>query len=105
DDIFAARCGLIHAAQVESELSRSLRARVVLPVLKPAPIAPFQSSIDDAGIAAVAVYLDELLSAFTSGMHQFRADVEADIHKKQIVEMRAGKVPVIWNASKFKPRS
>jgi hypothetical protein len=102
DDLYGGRCGLIHAAIIESSKSRKGEARLIFPVLKPAAIAPFQESLDlnhrddPTFPSGVAVYLDELLQAFSSGIQRFREDVESSPQKLELVTERAGKVPVFW---------
>jgi hypothetical protein len=101
DDLYGGRCGLIHAAIIESGKSRSGAARLIFPVLKPASMERMQEALDDLRRDApefhgVAVYLDELLAAFVEGLERFRKDVEGSVQKTKIVMGRAGKVPVFW---------
>ncbi len=102
DDLYGGRCGLIHAAIVESAKSRRGEARIIFPVIKPAPIEPLQESLDlnrrdDPTFPdGVAVYLDELLQAFVDGLERFRKDVESSSEKVTLVTERAGKVPIFW---------
>jgi hypothetical protein len=101
DDLYGGRCGLIHAAIVESGKSRKGEARLIFPVLKPAPIVPFQESLnqlrrDDPTFHGIAVYLDDLLKSFIDGLEKYRQDVESSPQKMKLVTERAGKVPVFW---------
>jgi len=102
DDLYGGRCGLIHAAIIESGKSRKGQARLIFPVIKPAPIAPLQESLDlnhrddPTFPGGVAVYLDELLQAFSDGLERFREDVKSSPQKLELVTERAGKVPVFW---------
>lgn len=97
DDLYGGRCGLIHAAIVESGKSRKGEARLIFPVVKPAPIVPFQESLDQLRRddptfnGGVAVYLDDLLKAFIDGLERFREDVKSSPEKVKIVTERAGK--------------
>jgi len=100
DDLYGGRCGLIHAAIVESGKSRRGEARLIFPVLRPAPIEPFQETLDQIRRddptypIVVAVYLDDLLRAFMDGLEKYREDVESSPQKKALVTERAGKVPI-----------
>jgi hypothetical protein len=102
DDLYGGRCGLIHAAIVESAKSRKGEARLIFPVVKPASIERFQESLDRTRLdeptfpAVIAVYLDELLQAFIDGIGKFREDVESSPEKAKLVTERAGKVPIFW---------
>jgi hypothetical protein len=105
-DLYAARCAILHTMTLESKKSRENKARLIFLAYKPADIVAFQEALDRAelnGQKGVAVYWDELGSAFSVAIMRFSKAIESDSVKAKQVYQRAGKIPVFLPASCYRP--
>lgn len=91
-DLYAARCGLLHSYYAESDLSRQRQARQIWYAWGIGSPQSLQRSIDQAGVDfAVAVHVDELLSAFELALDRFETALSADPARLKLVSQRTRK--------------
>ena len=92
EDLYAARCGLLHTCMAESRRSRRGKARQVWYAWGDASAEELQARIDGADVPpAVAVHVDDLSAAFRLGIERFRQSILDDSEKANLVCERAGK--------------
>ncbi|MBC5774911.1 hypothetical protein H8S95_12615 [Pontibacter sp. KCTC 32443] len=68
DDLYSARCGLLHQHISESELTKANKAREIYYVYENAELTILENVIQDSGKNAVAVRIEDLVSSFRNGM-------------------------------------
>ncbi len=81
DDLYGARCGLLHAFTPDSDRSKHGRARRILIAWGSGPIALLHALIDAKSGRAqteVAVHANELFEQLAVGLARFICDVDAD---------------------------
>lgn len=93
DDLYAARCGLVHSYIAEARLTRSGDAKQIFYAWGTAEGEKLQKRVKKVGLdsKAVVVHVDELLKAFIAGLDRFMEDLSHDSQKEQLVYERAGK--------------
>jgi hypothetical protein len=92
EDLYAARCGLLHTYMAESRRSREGKARQIWYAWGDASAEELQARIDRADAPpAVAVHVDDLSSAFRLGVERFKQSILDDSERADLVYDRAGK--------------
>jgi cytosine/adenosine deaminase-related metal-dependent hydrolase len=93
DDLYAARCGLVHSYIAEARLTRSGDAKLIFYAWGTAEGEKLRERVTKVGLdsKAVAVHVDELLKAFVAGLDRFIEDLSRDSQKEQLVYERARK--------------
>lgn len=92
EDIWGARCGLLHTYTVQSRLSRQGRVRE-LHYIKDRKFTKFaQLQIDPKMQARVFVYLPDLIFAFSNAVELFKVEVKANAALQAIVFTHAAKL-------------
>ena len=99
EDLYAARCGLLHTYTAESRRSRKGKARQIWYAWGDASAEELQSLIDRTDVpAAVAVHVDDLRAAFRRAVERFKESLLDDSEKANLVHDRArmffGDLPV-----------
>jgi hypothetical protein len=89
-DLYAARCGLLHAYIAESRLSLEEKARQIWYAWGDASAEDLQAIIDVADVpTAVAVHVDDLSAAFRLGIERFKRAALDDPERTNRVYDRA----------------
>jgi len=92
EDLYAARCGLLHTYMAESRLSREGKARQIWYAWGDARPEDLQAIIDRADVPpAAAVHFDDLSAAFGLGIERFKQSILDHAEKAHLVYERAGK--------------
>ncbi len=92
EDLYAARCGLLHTYMAESRLSRKGEARQVWYAWGDRSAEELQAEIDGADVPpVVAVHVDNLSAAFRLAIERFKRCILDDSEKAKLVYDRAGK--------------
>jgi len=94
EDLYGARCGLLHTYSAESRFSHEGKARQVYYAWGTADAEDLDATVGITSFRnlAVAVHIDELLIALKSGFQKFMKDVANDPERGQLVRMRVGKI-------------
>lgn len=103
EDLYAARCGLLHTYIAESRRSRKRKARQIWYAWGDASAEELEARIDGADVPpAVAVHADDLSAAFRLGVERFKQSILNDSERANLVYARAAKffgfVPVFRKA-------
>lgn len=93
DDLYAARCGLLHAYMAESRDSREGKARQIFYAWGTADDAILQGRLQSKGLDSVAlvIHIDALFTAFRAAIDRFMKSLSSDQQKSQLVYERARK--------------
>lgn len=78
EDLYSARCGLLHSGAAESKMSREGRANELWYVTSPHSVARLHAYAQKAGAQASIVYFTSLVAAFADGVMQFSDDLALD---------------------------
>lgn len=93
EDLYGARCGLMHTYTAESRSSRSGKANQIWYAWGTGRVDDLQELIDAADDvpSAVAVHVDDLFHAFRRGVKLFKRSLYDDPKKANLVYERANK--------------
>ncbi len=93
DDLYAARCGLIHSYMAEAKATRSREAKQIFYAWGTAKGATLQEALRGGGLhsEAVAIHVDELFEAFRNGLKRFMESLDNDPQKARLAYERAKK--------------
>lgn len=100
DDLYAARCGLVHAYMAEARDTRSGAAKQIFYAWGTADGTVLQEHIEKKGLQsqAVIVHVHDLLEALCTGLDRFMESLTQDPQKAQLVQERSrkffGNIPV-----------
>ena len=89
EDLYGARCGMVHQYGAESDMSRRGRCRLVVYSDECVPEVQFQPSIN---ADLVLVSVPALADSFFKGVDRFLVDIFADKSKASAVEARILKI-------------
>ncbi len=80
DDLYSARCGLLHNLSSDSDMTTRGAARVVWYAWKPAPLAPLQKATAFPGAPnPIAMYGDDLFEGFSLGLVALEAELNRSV--------------------------
>lgn len=85
EELYSARCAMVHTYGQESRISRTRKCRVVGYVDRCIPEVRFAPSVDP---TQVVVSIEGLKTAFFAGMNEFLISVYSNSEKTKIVEPR-----------------
>jgi hypothetical protein len=91
DDLYGARCSLVHTYTAESHSSRRGSAKVIYYAWGDGNSNELQQVINKMGYQGVAIHIKELFDAFVNGVKLFKNDLSNSIEKAQLVYKRADK--------------
>ncbi len=91
-DLYAARCGLVHTAMAESNLSRKGDAKGIIYSWGTGSKTKLQKCSDILGYSLVAIHFDTLFDAFCSGVEEFKRSLFNDLEKTNLVNERTKKL-------------
>jgi hypothetical protein len=93
DDLYAARCGLVHSYIAEAKLTRTGEAKQILYAWGTADNAKLQAKVQQGGMdsKAVVIHVQDLLTAFCTGLDRFMEAISHDQQKEQLVYERTRK--------------
>jgi hypothetical protein len=94
EDLYGARCGVLHTYTAESRLSDEGKARQVFYAWGIAKADDLQASAEITSFKgrAVTVHIDDLLSALRIGFQRFIQDAANDPARVQLIRSRAAKI-------------
>jgi hypothetical protein len=92
EDLYGARCGLLHSHTVESRLSRKGTAKELLYSWGTADPKILQEAINRRGSSAIPVRIEDLLEALRLGIERFKQDLLSDPQRTKLVSARFEKV-------------
>jgi hypothetical protein len=87
-DLYAARCGLVHSASAESNLSRKGDATPVYYATDPASAAHLHDWVDELGTNAKVVGVTALLASLITASEKFSDALDADPSLNDLVSRR-----------------
>lgn len=94
-DIWAARCGLLHTSTVESDLSRGGNARHIHYVFDSKELADsLQKKTDPAMSKNIVVSIPHLLAGYAQGILRFNAEIGSDPELRELVYYHSDKLVV-----------
>jgi hypothetical protein len=77
-ELYAARCGILHALTAESDLSRKGFARQIIYAWGKGNESDLQKTAQSLGHNAIAIHVSELILAFQNGIDLFLQDISQD---------------------------
>lgn len=89
EDLYGARCGLLHTYSVESKMSRGGLCRMIIYADNLNPEVRYNPSIDP---NVVMISIKALKEAFFNGINKFLGDSFADAEKTKTIEERLSKL-------------
>lgn len=93
DDLWGARCGLLHTDTPSSRNSRSGNAREILPFRGDSQVAVMaQKEFQKSGKQVVLLDVDDLFDAFTDGVLKFIQDIHGDATIRDLVFHHAASI-------------
>jgi hypothetical protein len=78
DDLYGARCALVHSTAAESSMSRKGLAGELWYSTSPHSMTHLQSYAQQVGARATVVYFTSLVAAFADGVEKFSQDLASD---------------------------
>jgi hypothetical protein len=78
EDLYGARCSILHSSAAESKLSREGRVNELWYVTSPHAVTRLEAYVQKVGAQAKVVYFSSLVAAFADGIMQFSDDLAAD---------------------------
>ncbi len=91
DDLYGARCGLVHSYSSESRTSREGRARTIYYAWGEADETQTNAICKAMGMRVATLHFNELFKGLLLGCHAFCQDVLRDEEKKSLVLQRLDK--------------
>ena len=91
-DLYAARCGVVHAYTMESSLSKKGDAREIVYAWGNRKPEDLQSVIDAVGFTQRVIHIETLFEALVQGATQFFAELDDDPVRRSLVVSRGEKL-------------
>jgi hypothetical protein len=88
EDLYAARCAVVHSGAARSRLSREGKAREILYAWGEAHVDDLQDALGCAKLPAVAVHIGTLTEALRRGVSRFASALSNDASTAQLVRER-----------------
>jgi hypothetical protein len=88
EDLYGARCGLVHSGAAESQKSRKGEAEELWYATSPHSISLLEEYATQNNQRAKVVYFTELLSAFVDAAQKFNDEISKDEQKQRIINER-----------------
>ena len=88
DDLYGARCGLVHSSAAESRKSREGKANEIWYATSPASINVLQEYAKQVNESAKVVYFTDLLEEFVNASQKFCDEIALDEARQQAVNER-----------------
>ena len=108
EELYAARCGLLHSYSSDSKRSREGKVRPIFYIGGSAGRKVLQDEIDKRGITGVALHIADLREGLDASIHRFREDIRADQALRARVVRRSanlfGRVGPIFRLTREGPR-
>ncbi|HEX8454948.1 MAG TPA: hypothetical protein VF647_22920 [Longimicrobium sp.] len=91
EDLYAARCSMVHSSTAESKMSREGRARELWYATSPHSIPKLDAHRQAVGSRATVVYFTAMVGAFAEGLMRFSDDLSADPKRQAAANSRIGR--------------
>jgi len=91
DDLYGARCSLLHTYTAESRSSRSGSAKEIYYAWGDRSTDELQQTINDKRYQVIAVHIKELFDSLVNGVELFQKELSNNSKKAQLVYKRADK--------------
>jgi len=88
DDLYAARCALVHSGSAESRMSREGQATEIWYATSPHSVHLVQTHAQQTKSAAKVLYFTNIVSAFVEAATRFSDEISGDIERLQSVNER-----------------
>jgi hypothetical protein len=88
DDLFGARCGLVHSGAAESRKSRKGEAHEIWYATSPHSISTLQEYAKQSNQSAKVIYFTDLIAAFVDASQEFYNEISNDEVKQELVDER-----------------
>lgn len=92
NDLYAARCGVVHSYSSESRLSRNNEADEIVYSWGNQSPEPLQKVLKHIGHSAHVIHIETLVNVFKKGVAEFLEEVGKDKSKESLVVSRAAKL-------------
>jgi hypothetical protein len=90
DDLWGARCAILHTYTAESDVVQSGRAKPIFYSWGAAQAAELRDMAEELGRVSVALHVDDLISAFKRGVSRFFFELASDPERLTAVSEQAG---------------
>ena len=104
EDLYAARCGILHSFSCYSSKTRNNIAEVIFYSTNPKQNKRLEKINKSYKRKALAISIPGLLSAFNEGVKRFKNDIENDVVKKDLVKKRIEKSCLSYVSYKSIPK-
>jgi len=91
DDLYGARCSIVHTYTAESDLSQRGDAKEIYYAWENRNSNELQQIINERQHQGIAVHIKELFDAFVKGVELFKKDLSKNIKKAELVYERTNK--------------
>ncbi|HVN49282.1 MAG TPA: hypothetical protein VMU30_10745 [Bacteroidota bacterium] len=91
-DLYGARCALIHSGTAESKLSRDGGARSIYYTIGNKDAQRLQNDVDSVGCNAVVIQVDVLFKTLINSIENFKNDIQNNLQLADIVNERSNKL-------------
>ncbi|MCL4261915.1 MAG: hypothetical protein KJ069_01800 [Anaerolineae bacterium] len=88
EDLYAARCALVHSSATQSKMSREGQASEIWYATSPSSVQPLQEFAKRQKAKAKIVYFTDLLACFVEASHSFASEISRDESRQIIVDNR-----------------
>jgi hypothetical protein len=88
DDLYAARCALLHSGTPESRMSREGKASQLWYATSPKGVPTVEKLIRKRGVDAKVIYVTDLLAAFVDGAMKFADELTAQEARRLVITQR-----------------
>lgn len=101
EDLWGARCGLLHTHSPSSKVSRQGKAREIA-YYRAQALSPNMQNASDSGLKQVKakgkipLNVDALYEAFENGLHRFLADVQRDPELEKRASYHSSRLFGVW---------
>lgn len=92
NDLYAARCGLLHTYSPESSMSRKGEAVPIFYAWGDARARDLRELVDSAGYRATAIHVDTLCDALNTAIERFISGLANDSEHRELVRQRMNKL-------------
>lgn len=89
-DLYAARCGILHANSPDSEISRQGGARRIMYYWGDADPSPGRELMKTLGLPEALIKIEDILEAYTAGIGNFADALMRDANHADLVNKRSG---------------
>ncbi len=90
EDLYAARCGIVHTLTPESKTVKEGKAKKIFYAWGAHKVEELEKYLDSKGYNAVALHMDDMIEAFKKGIDQYLSSVS--VIKRRLIYERVKKM-------------